>query len=163
MIILLHFSPSYIENNNGLTNCYFCMFAICSRTLMASLFARITYHLSTKSLHTNPHFPLLPCLLKIRPLFTPFQRHSVTRPHLLCLPPTGMFSTKSGTPYTIFPSTPPSNTLKDTKTAITPMIASLSLSNSMWMQILQQDTSDHSMASITHTSPFSPMLVSNSK
>jgi hypothetical protein len=41
------------------------------------------------------------------------------------LPPTGMFSMKSSTPYTIFLFAPPSNTLKDTKTLITSTIASL--------------------------------------
>jgi ABC-type transporter lipoprotein component MlaA len=74
-----------------------------------------------------------------------------------------MFSMKSGTPYMIFPFAPPSNTLRDTKTVVTTMIASLSLPNSTWMQIPHQETSNHSMAAIALTFPFYPMLVPNSK
>jgi Neuraminidase (sialidase) len=83
----------------------------------------------------------------------------------LLLSPTGTFSMKSGTPYMIVPFAPPSNTLKDTKTAITPTIASRSLLNSTWTQIPQQENSNHSMAAIgALTFPFFyPMLVPNSK
>jgi hypothetical protein len=46
--------------------------AVCSRILMMSLFV-IAYCLPTRSKHTNPHFPLLPCLMKIEPLSTLFE------------------------------------------------------------------------------------------